>query len=300
MSQILAAACSNQIPQRELIPGIREFSIKKQQGTVADVQTDRIAIEEPLDIRIVITEKGKRKDRSISITMRTPGTDEHLAIGFLLSEGIISRREDVARVRLCRSGSIVRVFLNDSLQVDLKRLQRHFFTSSSCGVCGKASIDAVTVQIPAALCIGFPRISHELIGQLPQRLRFSQILFEQTGGLHASGLFNSQGDLLSIAEDVGRHNALDKVIGGQWLTDAAVFEKSILVVSGRISFELVQKALSVGIPIIIAVGAPSSLAVELAQRHEMTLVGFTSRDRFNIYHDASRIASSVPSVINHG
>ena len=184
---------------------------------------------------------------------------------------------------------MVRVKLRAGLQLDLDRLQRHFYTSSSCGVCGKASIDAVSVQIQTPLHSGMPTIQADLLGQLPERLRTAQSLFERTGGLHASGLFETSGNLLEVEEDVGRHNALDKLIGGQWLKDAQLFPQSVLVLSGRISFELVQKALVVGIPIVIAVGAPSSLAIELAQRHGMTLVGFAKPDRFNVYNDSNRI-----------
>ncbi|EMI22550.1 Formate dehydrogenase, subunit FdhD [Rhodopirellula maiorica SM1] len=258
----------------------------------AAVVSDLVAIEEPLEIRVVIEVDGKKKDRSISITMRTPGADTKLAVGFLVTEGIVTERDDVVAVRPCRSGSVVRVRLRDTLQVDLQRLQRHFFTSSSCGVCGKASIEAVAVQIQSPLDPGLPKIAATTVRTLPERLRHAQRLFDQTGGLHASGLFDCEGGLLAIEEDVGRHNALDKLIGGQWMDDANRFARSILVVSGRISFELVQKALVVGIPIMVAVGAPSSLAIELAQRHGMTLIGFTKPDRYNVYHDAKRIVAS--------
>ncbi len=271
--------------------GAREFDVRQVRGAAGEVVSDLIAIEEPLEIRIVIDVDGKKKDRSISITMRTPGSDAKLAVGFLVTEGIVTARDDVVMVRPCRSGSVVRVRLHDRLPVDLQRLQRHFFTSSSCGVCGKASIEAVSVQIQSPLQAAVPQVPAELLGQLPERLREAQTLFDQTGGLHASGLFNCVGQLLGVEEDVGRHNALDKLIGGRWMSDASVFAQSILVVSGRISFELVQKALVVGIPIMVAVGAPSSLAIELAQRHGMTLVGFTKSDRYNVYHDAQRIAA---------
>ncbi|WP_442508226.1 formate dehydrogenase accessory sulfurtransferase FdhD [Novipirellula sp. SH528] len=272
--------------------GAREFEVQQVRPESAAVVSDLVAIEEPLEIRIVIDEDGKKKDRSISITMRTPGADTKLAVGFLVTEGIVTEREDVVAVRPCRSGSVVRVRLRDTLQVDLQRLQRHFFTSSSCGVCGKASIEAVTVQIQSPLDPGTPTVAAESIRKLPERLRRAQRLFDQTGGLHASGLFDCEGSLLAVEEDVGRHNALDKLIGGQWMNDASVFACSILVVSGRISFELVQKALVVGIPIMVAVGAPSSLAIELAERHGMTLVGFTKLDRYNVYHDTKRIVAS--------
>ncbi|MFG0261165.1 MAG: formate dehydrogenase accessory sulfurtransferase FdhD [Novipirellula sp. JB048] len=268
------------------------FEVRQVRGGSAELVVDRIAIEEPLEIRIVFDEDGKKRDRSISITMRTPGADAKLAVGFLVTEGIVRERDDVVAVRPCRSGSVVRVRLHERLPVDLKRLQRHFFTSSSCGVCGKASIEAVAVQLRSPLQTALPHVAGDLIGRLPARLREAQRLFEQTGGLHASGLFDTTGRLLAIEEDVGRHNALDKLIGGQWMADASRFAQSIVVVSGRLSFELVQKALVVGVPIMVAVGAPSSLAVELAQRHGMTLLGFTKSDRYNVYHDAGRILAT--------
>ncbi|GAA5508503.1 formate dehydrogenase accessory sulfurtransferase FdhD [Novipirellula caenicola] len=269
--------------------GARQFEVRQVRAKSAAVVSDLVAIEEPLEIRVVIDEDGKKKDRSISITMRTPGADEKLAVGFLVTEGIATERDDVLAVRPCRSGSVVRVRLRDTLPVDLQRLQRHFFTSSSCGVCGKASIESVAVQIQSPLQPCTPTVAADAIGKLPDRLRHAQRLFDQTGGLHASGLFDGEAKLLAVEEDVGRHNALDKLIGGQWMEDTSVFTRSILVVSGRISFELVQKALVVGIPIMVAVGAPSSLAIELAQRHGMTLVGFTKHDRYNVYHDDGRI-----------
>ena len=272
--------------------GSRPFSIRQVRGTVDNAVMDQIAIEEPLEIRIVFDDQGVQQDRAISITMRTPGCDEKLAVGFLVNEGIVTHRDDVFAVRGCRNGSVVRVQVRDGVAVNLRHLQRHFYTSSSCGVCGKASIDAVSVQIRTPLQPAAPILRNELIGRLPQLLREVQSLFDQTGGLHASALFNSDGDLLAIEEDVGRHNALDKVIGGQWLADASVFADAILMVSGRISFELVQKALVVGIPILVAVGAPSSLAIELAQRHDMTLIGFAKADRYNVYSGAQRITTS--------
>ncbi|QDV24601.1 formate dehydrogenase accessory sulfurtransferase FdhD [Aureliella helgolandensis] len=269
--------------------GIREFSVQRFRHNAMCSELDDIAIEQPLEIRIIANQSGKPHEHAISITMRTPGQDAKLAIGFLVTEGILQRQEDVVATRVCRSGSVVRVKLRAGLQLDLDRLQRHFYTSSSCGVCGKASIDAVSVQIQTPLQSGMPTIQADLLGQLPERLRTAQSLFERTGGLHASGLFETSGNLLEVEEDVGRHNALDKLIGGQWLKDAQLFPQSVLVLSGRISFELVQKALVVGIPIVIAVGAPSSLAIELAQRHGMTLVGFAKPDRFNVYNDSNRI-----------
>ena len=278
-------------PETVSTSGSRPFSIQHVRDNINSSFVDQIAIEEPVEIRVVFDEGGSKMDRAISITMRTPGNDEKLAVGFLVTEGIVQERDDVRTVHLCRSGSVVRVRLRDGVSVNLQSLQRHFFTSSSCGVCGKASIDAVSVQIRSPLKAGFPILRSDLIGRLPQLLRQTQQLFDQTGGLHASALFSVEGELLTVEEDVGRHNALDKVIGGQWMNDASLFSTAILMVSGRISFELVQKALVVGIPILVAVGAPSSLAIELARRHDMTLIGFTKADRYNVYHDAGRVAA---------
>ena len=227
--------------------------------------------------------------------MRTPGGDESLAVGFLFTEGIIKTPDQIASVRHCGKpspdkgiGNTILVELADGVGIDLKRLERHFYTSSSCGVCGKSSIEALHTGAVKIESEG-PTVSSEIIHRLPAAGIANQSTFEKTGGLHASVIFNVNGEIEGIAEDVGRHNALDKVIGAKFLSGELPLAEKILLVSGRASFELVQKALMAGIPIMAAVGAPSSLAVELAREFGMTLIGFVRDGRFNIYTGEWRI-----------
>jgi len=274
---------------------VRQFAISQ----VADRQTeteDVVATEEPLEIRLGYADvSGRRAERSISITMRTPGNDEELAVGFLFTEGIIRRREDVVVIRPCGPPApnglvnVVRVELADDVAVELDRLERNFYTSSSCGVCGKASLDAVAVQGHYDLRGMDFHVDKNALGRLPAALIEEQSVFEQTGGLHASGLFTSAGEIVAVREDVGRHNALDKLIGSRFMGEEVPLEQHGIIVSGRASFELMQKAMVAGCPLVAAVGAPSSLAVELAREFGMTLVGFLKRDRFNIYTRPDRI-----------
>jgi FdhD protein len=229
--------------------------------------------------------------------MRTPGDDESLAIGFLFTEGIIKDRDQIAAVQYCGRPSpdkgirnTIRVDLANGVGVDLKRLDRHFYMTSSCGVCGKSSIEALNTGAQKLESDG-PTISPEVIHRLPASGIANQSTFEKTGGLHASVIFDADGRIEAIAEDVGRHNALDKVIGKKFMSGELPLSNTIVLVSGRASFELVQKALMAGIPIIAAVGAPSSLAVELAREFNMTLIGFVRDGRFNIYAGEWRIVS---------
>jgi FdhD protein len=253
------------------------------------VQSDVLAVEEPLEIRLGCDVGGRRVHRAVSITMRTPGHDLELAVGFLFTEGMIVAREQVAGVRACGAGNVARVDLQAGVVVDLTRLERHFYTSSSCGVCGKASLEAVRVCARARLPEGRPIVEAAVIHLLPDALRAAQAVFDRTGGLHAAALFDTRGNLLCLREDVGRHNALDKLIGSQFLAGRTPLSEGVLLVSGRASFELVQKAAVAGIPILAAVGAPSSLAVSLAREHGMTVLGFVRQERFNIYTGAERI-----------
>ncbi|MDM7921887.1 MAG: formate dehydrogenase accessory sulfurtransferase FdhD, partial [Pyrinomonadaceae bacterium] len=262
-------------------------------------------VEEPLEIRLGFEQGGKATHRAISITMRTPGDDGELAAGFLFTEGILKHPGQIRQIRHCglklgrQKGTLdraaalnsntIRVDLAADSAVDLKKLERHFYTTSSCGVCGKSSIDALRTEAARLPDDGF-RVSSDVIHSLPARLRESQSVFERTGGLHASALFDREGNLELVREDVGRHNALDKVIGRKFLDGETPLADRILLVSGRASFELVQKALVAGIPIIAAVGAPSSLAVELAREYNMTLIGFVRDRRFNIYCGAGRVS----------
>lgn len=253
---------------------------------------DEVAVETPLEIRLVHQVDSTQVETPISVTMRTPGHDSELATGFLLTEGLIRSPDQIERIRICGGGNVVNVHLKSTVAVDVSKLSRHFYTTSSCGVCGKSSIDAVNVLIAGELEPDVPRVTAAVISSLPDALRSAQSVFDRTGGLHASGLFDTTGNLIRLHEDVGRHNALDKLIGSQWYHDEAVLAESILMVSGRVSFELVQKALVAGIAIVIAVGAPSSLAVDLASHHDATLIGFNRGRRFNLYSGFQRIETN--------
>jgi FdhD protein len=255
------------------------------------MQPDELAVEEPLEIRLAFDRDGRRVRRAVSVTMRTPGHDDELAVGFLFTEGILDSPGQVAKVEDWGPGNVVRVELNPGVAVDLARLERHFYAASSCGVCGKASLEAVRVRPRSEMIPGRPAIEVATIERLPETQRAAQGAFDRTGGLHAAALFDPSGRLLALREDVGRHNALDKLIGEAFLAGCTPLRDGILLVSGRASFELVQKAAVAGIPVLAAVGAPSSLAVELAREHGMTLVGFVRPDRFNIYAGPDRIAA---------
>jgi FdhD protein len=255
-------------------------------------QTDSLAVEEPLEIRLGFPDGGHK---AISITMRTPGDDPELAAGFLFTEGIVKSPEQIARIRHCgrpdkdkNIQNTIVVELRENIALDLKKLERNFYTTSSCGVCGKSSIEALHTGAQKINSNGF-NVGSGLIHTLPEILRAAQDVFERTGGLHASALFDDKGEIELVREDVGRHNALDKVIGAKFLAGKMPLKNTILLVSGRASFELVQKALMAGIPVLAAVGAPSSLAVELAREFGMTLAGFVRDERFNIYTGGERI-----------
>jgi FdhD protein len=234
---------------------------------------DAVAVEEPLEIRV--------NGRPVAVTMRTPGHDEELALGFLLSEGIAPTRAALPDDLVANTVEV------DAEGFDPGRLERHFYTSSSCGVCGKGALEAVAVDAPRVE--SDLRVEATLVAQLPDRLRAEQPAFEQTGGLHATGLFDPAGGLLCLREDVGRHNAMDKVVGWAFGERRLPLADAILCVSGRLSFELVQKAAVAGCPILVAVGAPSSLAVELADDRGVTLCGFVRDGRVNLYTHQWRI-----------
>jgi len=270
--------------------------IAKSQGETIQHQQDVLAREEPLEIRLAFQARRQWMEKSLTITMRTPGDDFELAAGFLLSEGIIQNHEDIEEIRYClgpqkewQQYNVLTVQLRPGLLFDPTRFLRHFYTTSSCGVCGKASLEALQVHGCPALPKDRPMISREIIPQMPRKLRRAQPIFEATGGLHAAGLFDASGKLVSLREDVGRHNAVDKLIGEQLLDKKLPLSDSILMVSGRASFEILQKALMAGVPIVAAVGAPSSLAVDLAREFDMTLLGFVRENRFNIYAGFQRV-----------
>lgn len=250
---------------------------------------DALVAEEPLEIRIGYGAGTDRKQLSVAVTMRTPGDDEDLATGFLFTEGLVQRADQITTMRWLAENTLL-VEIRSDIPVDVERLTRHLFTSSSCGVCGKASLDAVNTVSCYYPTPGQPVFRSEMIYALPDTLRRAQATFDATGGLHAAGLFDSAGDLLLLREDVGRHNAVDKVIGAA-LRGGYSFplRENLLLVSGRAGFELVQKAAMAGIPCLAAVGAPSSLALELAEGSGMTLIGFLRGERFNVYTGAERV-----------
>ena len=289
-------------PAAILLPAASyEFAtIQKVSGAGPPVSaSDQLAAEEPLEIRLGYqAENGRREHRTLSVTMRTPGQDEELAAGFLLTEGIIRSKADLLGVRPCpdvqkpeEAGNVVRAELAAHVKIDFKALERHFYTSSSCGVCGKTSIDAVRGASCPTLPTDGPQVAYEVIHQLPERLRAAQAGFDQTGGQHAAALFTPAGELLLLREDVGRHNALDKLIGAALLADELPLHQHVLLVSGRASFELVQKAAAAGIGMLAAVGAPSSLAVQAAESFGMTVLGFVRQGRYNIYCHGWRLRS---------
>ena len=274
------------------VSNIATATIRRVQNQNCRIQQDVLAVEEPLEIRLGFGSALKRVRRSISITMRTPGHDFELATGFLFTEGIIQNPKDVQEIAYCGkgpAGNVVRVELVPGVEVNLDRMERHFYTSSSCGVCGKSSIEALKIQSRFAARSDGPVFPIQVIHRLPEVLRQSQGVFDSTGGLHASGLFSTEGELVLVREDVGRHNALDKVIGQAFMKDMLPLRQFALLVSGRASFELIQKASMAGISVFAAIGAPSSLAWELAREMDMTLLGFVRNDQFNINHGESRI-----------
>lgn len=264
---------------------------------------DMLAVEEPLEIRIGFGDSLHRIQKNISVTMRTPGNDFELATGFLFTEGIIKSAEDIQSIKHCYrlNENVVRVELKDDVAVELNKLERNFYTTSSCGVCGKSSIEAIKTicRLPASINDGLS-ISSKIFYALPGILRSRQDVFDFTGGLHGCGLFDNSGKLLLSMEDVGRHNALDKLIGAALNQSMFPLDEYILLLSGRASFELIQKAWMAGIKIIAAVGAPSSLAVQMAEESGITLIGFLRNKTFNIYSGAHRIISTTYENSNQG
>ena len=258
--------------------------------------SDALIVEEPLEIRLEWEHAGKRIGKSIAVTMRTPGHDYELTSGFLFTEGIVKSGEAIAKLDYCvgvdklkQQFNQLTVRLRPGVKVPLEKLERNFYTSSSCGVCGKATLDALKIECSRTFKSGVPKLASSVISTLPESLRAAQKNFEKTGGVHAAGLFTMDGKLLDVFEDVGRHNAVDKLIGSRVMENDLDFSKLGMVISGRIGFEIVQKAIVAGIPIIVAVGAPSSLSVELAEEYGMTLCGFVKKDRFNVYSGTERV-----------
>jgi FdhD protein len=258
----------------------------------ARVRSDSLATEEPMELRLV---SGGVK-QTVAVTMRTPGADFELAAGFLHGEGLVSSPDDIEKISYCVDAevdteqryNIVNVELRGD-DHDLRPLQRHFYTTSACGVCGKESLEQLELRGGRVIPPG-PEIAAETIYSLPEKLREAQGLFEATGGLHAAALFDAEGDLLALREDVGRHNATDKLVGWALLEGCLPLSDHIVMVSGRSSFEIMQKCLAAGVPIVCAISAPSSLAVDVARRFDMTLVGFLRGNRFNVYSGSERIS----------
>jgi FdhD protein len=265
---------------------------RSEEGLRARSERDLLVTEEPLEIRV----RAAGEIVPVAVTMRTPGADFPLSAGFLFGEGLLDRPEEVASIRYClrepgaagADGNSVTVTLAAGVVFDAGLVKRNFFATSSCGVCGKASIEALESVVQGEVGPG-PVVPAELLLALPDRLRERQRLFSRTGGLHAAGLFAADGEILSLHEDVGRHNAFDKMVGEAWLSGRTPLEDTIALVSGRVSFEVVQKAARAGIPILAGVSAPSSLAVALAERFGITLVGFLREGRFNLYTGRERL-----------
>lgn len=291
-----------------------QTSVTKIVGREARQVLDSLAVEEPLEIQLRFGPAHARQTRSISVTMRTPGNDFELAAGFLTTEGVLRDANDIEHIEYAvqvsgetndspqtiqalQPGSkpnTVRVDLAADVEVSLGALQRNFYTTSSCGICGKASLLALRTVCPPRTPNRF-RMDAQLLYTLPARLRESQGVFDRTGGLHAAGLFDSAGSLIALREDVGRHNALDKLIGAEFLADRTPLRNRMLLLSGRASFELLQKALMGGVAMVAAVGAPSSLAVQVAREFDITLIGFLRDGHFNIYQGAGNIDGYAPS-----
>ena len=256
------------------------------------VRPDVLATEEPMEIRLL--SGGMR--RTVAVTMRTPGSDFELAAGFLYGEGIVSSQEDISKISYCvdpdvdaeQQYNIVNVELRGAREYDLRPLERHFYTTSACGVCGKASLEQLELRGCPVIPPG-PEVAPETLYSLPEKLRAAQGLFEATGGLHAAALFDAEGELVALREDVGRHNATDKLVGWVLLEGRLPLSQHIVMVSGRSSYEIMQKCLAAGVPIVCAISAPSSLAVDVARQFDMTLVGFLRDNRFNVYSAPERV-----------
>lgn len=251
---------------------------------------DKVAVEEPLQTQLVYSTATGQMLKDIAVTMRTPGNDAELAAGFLFTEGIIKSAEDISEIKQAHADeNLVQVILKENVMPALGSAARNFYTTSSCGICGKASIDAIQTVSQYGDVKNDANIPDAVFYTLQNELKKQQKVFEDTGGIHASALFDTDGKFIMLREDVGRHNALDKIIGAAMKSNQLPLNNCILLLSGRASFELVQKAVMAGIKVIASVGAPSSLAVEMASENDVTLVGFLKEDRFNIYSGKERI-----------
>jgi FdhD protein len=268
----------------------QHISISKADAGEINETSDKVAVEEPLQIQLEYSTATGKMIKDIAVTMRTPGNDEELAAGFLFTEGIIKHAEDIATIKRSHADeNMIQVILKENIIPALGNASRNFYTTSSCGICGKASIDAInTVSVFREMKDNISVDVH-ILYKLQDSIKAAQKVFEDTGGIHASALFEITGKFMMLREDVGRHNALDKIIGAALMKNELPLNNCLLFLSGRASFELVQKAVMAGIRVIAAVGAPSSLAVEMAKEHDITLIGFLRKDRFNIYSGKERI-----------
>ena len=273
-----------------------KYKVLKYRSNNTNEIDDSISIEEPLEITIKFKNKETWTENTISITMRTPGNDEDLVRGFLFNERIIEKIEYIDKIESVGENvgqynlkNKIIATINNSENVDIDKIKRNFLTNSSCGVCGKTSLDSLEIIKKDKIVKSLPKIDHKIIMKSPTTLRENQSEFSKTGGIHASGLFSDKGDVVAIKEDVGRHNALDKLIGYVLKKKLLNSSNQFLTCSGRLNFELVQKALMSNIGVLIGVGAPTSLAIDLANKFDMTLVGFVKRDSFNIYSNKERI-----------
>ena len=285
-------------PANPSSPAHRSVEIEALREAGSVHRSDAIAVEEPLEIRLLkqgATDNGGT-GRAVSITMRTPGNDAELALGFLFGEGILREPRDVLEARPCGpTGNVLRVVVRPDLPLDLQRIERNFYTTSSCGVCGKASIDAVTATLGLRQVGSRLVVRESVLRDLPDALRRSQTGFAETGGMHAVGLFDADGILVASYEDVGRHNAMDKLVGASLRAGLLPWSERIVLLSGRASFELLQKAMMAGAPVVAAIGAPSTLAVELAQSAGITLVAFLREQGCNVYTHGARVLARSAS-----
>ena len=269
---------------------IEHISIHKINSGEINETEDKVAVEEPLQIQLEYSTASGRMLKNIAVTMRTPGNDEELAAGFLFTEGIIKSGEAISKIKRSPADeNIVQVILKEDILPALGSAARNFYTTSSCGICGKASIDSINTVLAFAAEKDSILINAAVLYNLQDNIKEQQKVFEDTGGIHACALFDCNGTFIMLREDVGRHNALDKIIGAALLKNELPLKDCLLFLSGRASFELVQKAVMAGIKVIVAVGAPSSLAVEMAKENGITLIGFLRNDRFNIYTGKHRI-----------
>ena len=278
-----------------MLLNITHKTITKVNSEGSENTEDLVAVEEPMEIQLVFYQYGVVTEKQVSITMRTPGNDFELAAGFLFSEGVISQPQDILSIAYCRKAladgnkNVVKVLLKEHSVVDLKTINRHFYINGSCGVCGKSSIEALSVKSSYSIDYDL-KINKQILLLLMPQMQHMQVTFKHTGGIHACALFDKEGNIILVKEDVGRHNALDKLIGAYVNRNELPLKGHILLLSGRISFELVQKSTMAGIPIIAGAGAPSSLAIETAKEAGITLIGFLKENSLNIYTHPQRIS----------